>query len=264
VPTLEASSRLRRGSGVTAVALVSGLACLPREDLGDYSRTWANQPASGAGTSVPPDAGADAGGSAGAGASAPDAGSGSGAPVRAESDAGLVLGPEDAGAPDAAIDAAVAPIDGGAIVLSDAGPELAASCADLNGSLEPGTRNCFVVSSSAATWQDAADGCIALGMQLAKVTTRGQDSFIATLTPAAVWLGARDPAFFNFPAFANPAANAFSWLDGSVVADINWATGEPNAGVGEFCVEKSNDAGGEPWFDRNCNQLERYVCQLAL
>lgn len=268
MPTLEASSPRRRGAGATAVALVSALACIPREDLSDYSRTWANQPAGGGGsgsTPAQPDAGSDAGGSAGSGGEPPrDAGPPPEGPVEGAPEAGVIASPEDAGIADAAVDAAPAPVvDAGTIELADAGPALAALCAELNGSLEPDTRNCFVVSSATATWPGAADDCAARGMALATVITSAQDDFIATLTPAAVWLGARDPAFFTVPAFANPAANAFSWLDGMLVTDINWATGEPNAGVGEFCVAKSNQA-GEPWFDRDCSELALYVCQRTL
>jgi hypothetical protein len=253
---------------MTAVALVSALACLPREDLGDYSRTRANQPAgggAGGGGAAPLlDAGAGLGGSAGGSAAPLDAGPVPEGPKDVVVDAGVVVSPVDAGSPDAAVDAAVAPLDAGTLALDDAGLEIAALCAGLSGSLEPGTSTCFVVSGAAATWQGAADDCAALDMQLASVTTGQQDDFIATLTPAAVWLGARDPAFFTFPAFANPAANAFSWLDGTLVTSINWAAGEPSAGVGEFCVEKSNQAGGEPWFDRDCNELKLYVCQRTL
>lgn len=262
MPTLEPSPPRRRGARVTAVALLSALACFPREDLNDYSRAWANQPAGGGGSPASPAVGADAGGSAGE--LTPPRAAGAGAEAPEVVDAGDAASPADAAVADAAVDAGPAPVDAGAIELADTGPDLAQLCADLNGSLEPGTRNCFVVSSAVATWAGAAEACTGLGMQLAAVTTSETDDFIATLTPAAVWLGGRDPAFFTFPAFANPAANTFSWLDGTAVTDINWAAGEPNAGVGEFCIEKSNQLANEPWFDRNCNELELYVCQRTL
>jgi hypothetical protein len=263
VPKPKASAACLCGSRVAAVALASASACFPRDDLADYSRTWANQPSAGGSAG---DAGADAGegvrdgGSAGA--------PGKGGPSRVDagtlepSDAGLL----DAGAVDSGVDdgGVPPPVDAGSVLVADAAaPSLVAQCLALNGALEPGARNCFVVSSTTATWQGAVLGCDALGMQLAIITSGAQDDFIATLTPAAVWLGARDPAFFTFPAFANPTVNAYSWLDGTAVADINWAPGEPDDGVGEFCVEKSAQA-GEPWFDSNCNDLALYVCQSVL
>lgn len=262
--TLAARSPHGNGVWVTAVALVSALACFPREDLSEYSRTWDNQPggAGGGGAGPARDAGVDAGGSAGQSPLPGDAGSiGVDAGTLEPVDAGSL---PDAGVGDAGSDAAAAPVDAGALDPADAALTLAASCAALDGALEPGTRNCFVVSATTATWQGAADACVALDMQLVTITSPAQDDFVATLTPAAVWIGARDPAFFNFPAFASPAANAFSWLDGSAVEDINWAAGEPGATVGEYCIEKSNQAGGEPWFDRDCNLLQRFVCQQVL
>jgi hypothetical protein len=246
--------------------LVSVLGCIPREDLSDYSRTWPNQPSgTGGSTAAPGDA--NAGVDAGSPPPPFDAGpSIIDAAVVDSVDAGSL---RDAGPRDAGVDAGPAAIDSGTIEAADAAaslaaPALAALCTGLSGSLEPGTNNCFAVSTTTATWENAVADCNARDMTLATVTTSAQDDFIATLTPAAAWIGASDPAFFTFPAFANPAANAFSWLDGSAVLDINWAPGEPNAGVGEFCVEKSNQAGGEPWFDRSCTQLALYVCQREL
>ena len=120
-----------------------------------------------------------------------------------------------------------------------------------------------MVSETTANWQGAADACDALGMTLVSVPTEARDDFLATLSDEPVWLGGRDPAFFTFPAFANAAANTFSWLDGTVVGNINWAPGEPDATGGQFCIEKSADV-GRPWFDRACDELKLYVCETAL
>jgi hypothetical protein len=242
--------------------LASG--CLPQDDLSEYSRAWSNQPAAESDASVSPEAGVAPDASVSAGGS----GAG-GSPVGEDLppllDAGTDAASSDAGlGADAAVADAGALLDAGATIpLGDAGASAAAACASLAGALQPGTRDCFVLAATPADWQGSVAGCQALGMELVSVTSLERDAFIASLSSVPVWLGGRDASFFTFPAFANAAGNAYTWLDGSVVANLNWAPGEPNAAANEFCIEKSAGA-GEPWFERACTELKPYVCELTL
>jgi lectin-like protein len=276
VPIVEAATRRRepaRGQVASAwpaaacvvlPLLASG--CLPQEDLSEYSRAWLNEPApavptpADAGSSAP-DASLSGGGSSGGGSTG---GSETPPPLL---DAGADAGPSDAGAgPDAALaDAAAAPaLDAGdTISIGDAAAAASESCTSLGGELQLGTRDCFVAVATPVDWQGAVAGCQALGMTLVAVTSLERDAFIASLSSGPIWIGGRDASFFMFPGFANPAGNVFTWLDGSAVANLNWAPGEPDGAANEFCIEKSNGA-GEPWFERACSELKPYVCEITL
>jgi len=259
----------RRRAALTALTLLE-VSCLPEEDLSSYSRA-ASEPAREPGEE-PPAAEVDAG-TGGSGAdidrvdetqnpSLPrvDAGVqgvvGSGdialdAGVAADADAGANA---DAGAES--------PADAGGLSLADAALDAAALCASLAGTLQPGTRDCFVLATTPATWQGAVTGCQDLGMALVSVGSLEQDTFLSTLASTAVWLGGRDPSFFMFPGFANPATNGFTWLDGTAVDDLNWAPGEPDDAAGEFCIEKSADAAGD-WFERACTEQKPFLCERS-
>jgi len=181
----------------------------------------------------------------------------------AEPDAAVGGSAGAGGAPDGTPDAG----DGG-VTVSDAGPlpdaggdageVLAAQCASSGGTLEPGTRDCFFVSAAALSWQNAVNACIARQSTLVAIKTPERDQFLTTLLTASVWIGARDAAMVD------PALNTFTWLDGTAVADLNWAAGEPDAVADQFCVAKATDAAGDPWRDRPCSELNAYVCEQRL
>jgi lectin-like protein len=238
--------------------------CLPQEDLSEYSRSWPNEPGPPSVLSPRADGGAAPDASLGGGVGSGNAG---GESLPASVDAGGDAAASDGGvSPDAAvIDAGLAPaLDAGeTLSVGDAGAAASEACTSLGGELQLGTRDCFVLVSTPVGWQGAVAGCQARGMALVAVTTLERDAFIATLSSGAVWIGGRDASFFMVPGFANAAGNVFTWLDGSAVANLNWAPGEPDAAAGEFCIEKS-DGTGEPWFERACTELEPYVCEVTL
>ena len=255
-------------AALLALALLE-VSCLPEEDLSSYSRA-VSEPASQPGAEPPADE-VDAS-TRGGSSSDIDRVDETPNPDLSRLDAGVQgtvgSGSIDAGgvdadagsSPDAGVEAPAA-VDAGVIALADAALEPAAFCASLDGTLQPGTRDCFVVAATPATWQGAVTGCQDLGMELVSVGSLERDRFLSTLALTAVWLGGRDPSFFMFPGFANPTANAFIWLDGTAVDDLNWAPGEPDDAPGEFCIEKS--AGGG-WFERACTEQKPFICERSL
>jgi hypothetical protein len=256
-------------AALVALTLIE-VSCLPEEDLSSYSRA-VSEPARQPGAELPAEAldASTSGGDVGTDIDRVDEAPNPSLPrVDAGVQGTVGSGSIDAGGVDADAgsipDAGAEPpvVDAGGVALADAALESAALCASLDGTLQPGTRDCFVVSATPATWQGAVAGCQALGMELVSVGSLERDRFLSTLTATPVWLGGRDPSFFMFPGFANPTANGFIWLDGTAVDDLNWAPGEPDDAAGEFCIEKSADAGGG-WFERACTEQKPFICERS-
>ena len=258
-----------RCAALLALTLIE-VSCLPEEDLSSYSRA-VSEPARQSGAEPPADE-VDASTSGAGGGdidrvdetpnpSLPRVDAGvQGVVGSAAIDAGVV--DADAGSSaDAGGEAPVA-VDAGVLSLADAALEPAALCASLEGTLQPGTGDCFVLATAPATWQGAVASCQDLGMELVSIGSLERDRFLSTLVATAVWIGGRDPSFFMFPGFANPTTNGFTWLDGTAVDDLNWAPGEPDDAPGEFCIEKSADAAGD-WFERACTEQKPFICQRS-
>jgi hypothetical protein len=253
---------------VGGASCLLAMSCVPEQDLGSYSVDWALQPTGGASPgAVAPDAG-----SAGMEmALLPALGSAESTVV-----VGLDLGGTSEGSPKpAAADAGTAlAFDAGLVttaLLPDAAATgnapLTASCGALGGTLEPGTRDCFLISTALplVDWQGAVAACTRWGGSLASITSPEREAFLTGLTSADAWLGARDPAFFSNPGAANPATNDYRWLDGTpLLPYANWSLAEPDDVANQFCVAKANQPPTDPWFDRPCNELNTYVCEQTL
>ena len=227
--------------------------CVPKDDLDSYAGTAgvAGEPSGGSsGTLL--DAGAGAGGAAGTGNPAePDAAAGGSAGA-----GGAPESTPDAGAGGAPLSDAGPLLDAGG---DDAGVVLAAQCASTGGTLEPGTRDCFFVSATVLSWQNAVNACMARQSTLVAIKSPERDQFLTTLLTASAWIGARDVTVAN-----DPAANDFTWLDGTGVVTLNWAAGEPDAVADQFCVAKTIDTAAGPWRDRPCTEPSAYICERRL
>jgi hypothetical protein len=234
---------------LSSIGLSSMAGCFPREDLSDYS---------GAGNPPGPDASTSAGGASGSGGSAGSSGDGGSAAASGSGGADL-----DASVPPA--DAALSSdAEAGAFDAGDAEASLAEACADLGGVLEPGTRDCFLITGPPLlplSWPAASGACGQWGGTLATIESQATDAFLTARTTADVWIGARDPAAVD------PASNAFAWLVSENLVDDgydNWGLMEPDATADQFCVEKRNDGLSDPWFDQPCAEIRAFVCEQAL
>ena len=197
-------------------------------------------------TSVILDAGLDAGDGGGEGTL--DAG-------RSPSDAGAPDGP-DASAGSGTLDASTPPpsITPPPVTPPPVTPQPGEPCPGL---VFEGT--CYEFFDEPLAWNDAESSCIAWGGHLASVESSEEDAFIGAwpallgvplLDGSGLWLGGSDAR----------AEGDFRWWDARPLSFAGWASDQPNNGAGVDCIEKRNDA-TQRWYDRRCNDGERYVCE---
>jgi len=94
-----------------------------------------------------------------------------------------------------------------------------------------------VEAPNGITWSDAEANAIAMGGQLASITSAAQDQFIYSLVSSEASLWAREggnpngagigPWIGGYRQPANPGGS-FQWIDGAAFSYSNWANGEPN------------------------------------
>jgi hypothetical protein len=130
------------------------------------------------------------------------------------------------------------------VVPLDAGP-----CG--TGTLVHGLDGDYVVCDEPASWLDAAATCQALGMQLAKVETAAENTFLYdTLGSGDYWIGLTDV----------DDENDWFWQDGEALSFLDWGQGEPNNSGGiEHCGEIR--AGDRDWNDQSCASSQAFVCE---
>lgn len=121
------------------------------------------------------------------------------------------------------------------------------SCSSIGGSFY-GT-HCYVVNRTLTTWDTAESSCRSLGGHLAIITTSSENYFVYSIAQTAVWIGARDVA----------SEGTFLWPDGTTVAFGNFASGEPNGGTNENCVQMTATS---TWNDLSCAATRGYVCEI--
>ncbi|XP_050708522.1 hepatic lectin-like [Eriocheir sinensis] len=116
---------------------------------------------------------------------------------------------------------------------------------------------CYKVSDGLASWPRAREACLAQYAQLAAVTSKGQQNFLAARLTANTWIGLNDEV----------EEGTFTWPDGTEPGYTNWEEGEPNnsyayltLGVGEDCVEVRPED-GYMWNDELCTMERLFVCQ---
>ena len=105
-------------------------------------------------------------------------------------------------------------------------------------------------NSSVLNWQDARDMCIALGGDLATITSLEENTILSNIEPGSTncWIGLNDI----------DVDNTFVWADGTESTYRQWFLGQPdNHQSNEDCVEIS----GEEWNDRPCQSIQGcYFC----
>ncbi|XP_070537336.1 C-type mannose receptor 2-like [Ptychodera flava] len=114
---------------------------------------------------------------------------------------------------------------------------------------------CYVFNGNdVSDWHAARDKCRNAGGDLATIHSQEQQAYMTSQlrnVESAMWIGFSD----------NNWEGQFRWTDGSPVNFVNWATGEPNGGTDENCVEMHFRGYGGYWNDMSCDSTAGYICQ---
>ncbi|KAL7880761.1 hypothetical protein SRHO_G00030150 [Serrasalmus rhombeus] len=118
-----------------------------------------------------------------------------------------------------------------------------------------GTRQFYVVNEN-KTWTNAQNYCRETFTDLATIENQEHMNAVkAVLTAAAgnAWIGLRRKI----------NADSWIWSDGSNSSYMDWDTGEPNNGVGDYCVQLLQ--GHEyRWNDEGCQWANPFICYKAI
>lgn len=168
----------------------------------------------------------------------------------------------DGGGADPVIDAAPATADAGApdAALPDAAPPCAGGDAQVTGS----SGNCYMLFTTPATWQAAADVCAAQSpaAHLATMTDALEDELVMELAgDLDAWVGGNDLA----------VGGTWVWPTGEPMIYENWGLGEPNNGNGSYeedCmivrkigIQDDPTFNVDTWDDRPCSHEYRFICE---
>lgn len=167
------------------------------------------------------------------------------------------------GAVTASIDAAP-PGPDAAVPIPDAAPDAAPPCTGGDAQATGANGNCYLLFTTPASWQSAADVCAQQvpAAHLATLTDAVEDQLVMDLAGAQdAWVGGNDLA----------VGGSWVWLTGEPMTYQHWGSGEPNNGGGyyeEDCmiVRKLGTSSDptfnvETWDDRSCSNLYAFVCE---
>jgi lectin-like protein len=112
---------------------------------------------------------------------------------------------------------------------------------------------CYEFSAVAATWFVASAECPKWGGTLVTVDTQTVNDVLSAQLIADVWIGASDLG----------SEGTFSWEDGTPFSFENFKRGEPDNlfGIQDCALMRVGDG---RWSDRDCRDVERYVCERPL
>ena len=115
---------------------------------------------------------------------------------------------------------------------------------DAHGAAPDGT--CFQFFTGPASFPDAETACETGGAHLAKVSNAGQNGVVAQLSTGVVaFIGATDAV----------TEGTFLWKDGTPLTYMNFRTGEPNNGSGQYeedCLVLDGKKSVDMWDDKPC------------
>ena len=119
---------------------------------------------------------------------------------------------------------------------------------------------CYYWSTNTKTWDDAEDFCKEEGANLASVTSKATNDYIAAGLKKHkdhfLWIGGSD----------KESEGDWKWSDGSTWEFTNWGTiggvQQPSNHSGHDCLEYQR--GDRTWNDLNCHIKRRYLCSKKL
>ena len=104
------------------------------------------------------------------------------------------------------------------------------------------------------SWEEAQSACRELGYDLVTLDDPDEEEHLydqaMVLWAGVWWIGLND----------REAEGVWAWSDGSPVAYMNWAPGEPNDYANEDCGQAFWS--GVEWNDAWCDYAEPYICEL--
>ncbi len=232
------------------VCALTGLGCLPLEDLGSYSQEPEQEPLSGAGAATAVIT---------SGPTRPDLSSSPSsepAPTPQRSDGGVALAEEERPLPSEDRPRPSPPeksesADAGAVPP----PLPAPGCAEGIEGIEGGptsSGSCYGISRQRLPWDEALAVCQRWGGSLVSINSADEDALLASTLNVTVWIGASDRA----------REGNFVWANGEPFLFERFAAGEPNDAFNvQDCVERRVDGS---WGDRACSVDNFFVCERAL
>lgn len=128
-----------------------------------------------------------------------------------------------------------------------------------DGELDPTTNHCYLPSDREATWDASRTACLALGGDLAAITSQTEHDFVSGFLPVGpYWIGGNDI----------DEEGTYVWSSGEPWNFAPWEPGEPTddgtVGLDEDCIDIYEDAFDGPLFgDNACTDISRYLCEIA-
>jgi hypothetical protein len=149
-------------------------------------------------------------------------------------------------------------------------------CAALNPEAKAHAGHCYLLVTSAVTWENAKNACMSLGAHLATVSSASpltQSDFDAENTyvfdelggKKETWIGVSDGRMDK----ENGDGATFTWVTGEALTLTNWNDNEPNhyqknCKDGSSCYEHCGFMMADPagkWNDELCEATKQYVCE---
>lgn len=150
----------------------------------------------------------------------------------------------------------------------------AADCASLNAMAQAFAGHCYLLVTTAASWDAAKSACAGMnGAHLVTISDEttdafnAEDMFVYTLSGMKdTWLGITDGKMPKDPGDGTP----YKWITGEADPPSDaWVSGEPNnynknCANGDSCYEHCGfmvENGGDKWNDDLCEATKQYVCE---
>merc|ERR1711953_1620691 len=103
------------------------------------------------------------------------------------------------------------------------------------------------------TWSAAAAFCSRQGMRLAKINSRDDQVHVTSAfgDEPSFWIGASDRSYRE---------GYWTWTDGTLLTETNWAYRQPDGGIHQNCLQV-NFGGAGRWDDADCAHAKPFLCQ---
>ncbi|KAM8773708.1 CD209 antigen-like protein C [Acanthopagrus schlegelii] len=111
----------------------------------------------------------------------------------------------------------------------------------------------YYVSSTKKTWQQSRDDCLQKGADLMIINSKEEQDY-ANRFKKYMWIGLTD----------SQREGTWKWVDGTLLIESYWTSGEPNGGTHENCGDIKNYDAANSWNDESCSHSLYWVCEKKL